>query len=355
MALRELPSILGRCMSRDVRQTSTILSQQCRGYASQNATAKEALSSDLQDLESQSSLTASQPPEDVINAYDPVKRAQSRRRELPPSRYQYRSPRYYRGPLHPHQPPPSSDPASRLFVPGPFANSRLEQTYQSTIAHDIMTLTYAHKPPGTVDPQKAERLRSWDDSSPYHKNRPKRGPRGGDVLRFVEKDITFRNVPEIESVTVHSMVKGAIDDSAFLHVAGILIQAVTGVRPTIHKAKHSVAQFGIREGKAISLTSTMYGEQAYEFLDKCINLVFPKIKDWPGIKGTTGDSSGNISWGFDRDAAILFPEVEVNYDMYPPKMIPGFHVTVKTSAKSDRHARLLLSAMGVPFYGKLIN
>ncbi|KAH8821501.1 ribosomal protein L5 domain-containing protein [Xylogone sp. PMI_703] len=354
MALRELPSILGRCISRDVRQT-TMLAQQCRRHASQDATAKEALSSDLQDLESQSSLTAPLPSGDTLKTYDPAKRAQSRRRELPPSRYQYRSPRYYRGPLHPHQPPPSSDPASRLFVPGPFANSRLEQTYQSTIAHDLMTLTYTHKPPGTIDPAKADRLRSWDDSSPYHKNRPKRGPRGGDVLRLVEKDITFRNIPKVESITVHTMVKGAIEDSAYLHVAGILIQAVTGVRPTVHKAKHSVAQFGIREGKAISLTSTMHGEQAYEFLDKCINLVFPKIKDWPGIRGTTGDSSGNISWGFDRDAAILFPEVEVNYDMYPPKMIPGFHVSVKTSARSDRHARLLLSAMGVPFYGKLVN
>lgn len=342
-------------MSGDVRRSSLLLMRQARRFASQEATGTDAASSDLQELESQSSLTASQPSADVVKTYDPVKRAQSRRNQLPSSRYQYKSPRYYRGPLHPHQPPPSSDPASRLFVPGPFANSRLEQTYQSTIAHDLLTLTYNHKPPGTVTAPKADRLRSWDDSSPYHKNRPKRGPRGADVLGLIEKDITFRNVPKIESITVHSMVKGAIEDSAHLHVAGIMIQAVTGVRPSVHKAKHSVAQFGIREGKAISLTSTLYGEQAYEFLDKCINLVFPRIKDWPGIKGTTGDSSGNISWGFDREAAILFPEVEVNYDMYPPKMIPGFHVTVKTSARSDRHARLLLGAMGVPFYGKLVN
>jgi large subunit ribosomal protein L5 len=73
------------------------------------------------------------------------------------------------------------------------------------------------------------------------------------------------------------------------------------------------------------------------------------------LTGTTGDSSGNISFGFNREGAILFPEVEINYDMYPPKMIPGFHVAVKTTAKSDRHARLLLSAMGVPFYGKLVD
>jgi large subunit ribosomal protein L5 len=105
------------------------------------------------------------------------------------------------------------------------------------------------------------------------------------VLRVVEKDINWRNIPKIESVVVHSMVKGAIDDSAHLHIAGIMLQAVTGVRPVVHKARHSVSQFGIRASMPISLTCTMRGNQAYEFVDKCINLVMPRIKDWPGIKG----------------------------------------------------------------------
>jgi large subunit ribosomal protein L5 len=252
------------------------------------------------------------------------------------SRYQYRSPRYYRGPLHPHQPPPKSDPSSREFVPGPFSYTRLEQTCQSTIAPDLMTLTYVHKPPGTVTVPKADRLRTWDDSSPYHKGRPKRGPRGpGDTLRLIEQDINWRNIPKIEEVTVHSFIKGALDDSAHLHVAGMLLQSVTGVRPTIHKAKHTEGRWGLRKGLPVSLTCNMRGEQAYNFVDKCINLVFPRIKDWPGIEGkqwlpreidkmlmqqgTTGDSSGNISWGFSREGAILFPEVEINYDVSDAK------------------------------------
>lgn len=178
-----------------------------------------------------------------------------------------------------------------------------------------MQLTYVHKPPGTVTLPKAPRLREWDDSSPYHKNRPKRGPRGGDVLRLLEKDIDWRNIPKIEEVTVHSMVKGAIDDSAHLHVAGLLLQSVTGVRPVVHKARNSVAQFGIREKQAVALTCTLKGNDAWTFIDKCMNLVFPRIKDWQGVQGSSGDSSGNIAWGFDRDAVILFPEVEVNYDV----------------------------------------
>ncbi|KAH6684520.1 ribosomal protein L5 domain-containing protein [Halenospora varia] len=355
MALRELPSAVRQLTRRNVRSAPVSASQITRRFASGEAAAVKEVSNDYEDLESQSTLVPS--TEKVkVGEYDPIKRVEGRKRQLPSSRYQYRSPRYYRGPLHPHQPPPTSDPASRQFVPGPFSHPRVAQTWQSTIASDLMTLGYAHKPPGTVDVPKSERLRSWDDSSPYHKNRPKRGPRGPEgVLRLIERDIDWRNIPKVTGVTVHSMVKGAIEDSAHLHVAGMLLQAVTGVRPQVHRATHSVSQFGIRVRMPISLTCSLRGDQAWEFVDKCINLVFPKIKDWEGVQGTTGDSSGNITFGFNREGAILFPEVEINYDMYPPKMIPGFHVTIHTSAQSDRHARLLLSAMGVPFTGKLVD
>ncbi|TAQ89782.1 hypothetical protein B7494_g1863 [Chlorociboria aeruginascens] len=357
MAVREFPSALCRLATRPTRPavTSTI-SRSCRRYASEEATSKQEVSSDLRELESSSSISSVGFSPLGVEGYDPVKRAQGRRRELPPSRFQYRPPKYYRGPLHPHQPPPKSDPSSREFVPGPFSYTRLEQTYQSTIAPDLMVMTYAHKPPGTPKPERAPRLREWDDSSPYHKGRPKRGPRGpGSVLRLIERDINWRNIPKIEAITVHSFIKGAIESSAHLHVGGMMLQAITGVRPVVHRARQSVQQFGIRTNMAISLTCEMRGDQAYDFLDKCVNLVWPRMKDWNGVEGSTGDGSGNLGFGFDREGAILFPEVEVNYDMYPPKMIPGFHVTVKTTANSDRHARLLLSAMGVPFHGKLVD
>lgn len=178
-----------------------------------------------------------------------------------------------------------------------------------------MTLTYSHTPPGTVSVPKAERLRTWDGSSPYHKNRPKRGPRGGDVLRLIEQDVNWHNIPKIKEVTVHSMVSGALSDSAHLHVAGLMLLSITGVRPTVHRARKGVAQFGIRKGQPASLTCTLRGDDAWAFVDKCVNLVFPRIKDWEGVKGTSGDSSGNIAWGLDREGAMLFPEVEVNYDV----------------------------------------
>lgn len=149
-----------------------------------------------------------------------------------------------------------------------------------------MTTMYVHMQPGVVKPPRSDRLRLWDDSSPYHIGRPKRGPRGpGDVLRLIERDITWRNIPKIEDITVHCFVKNAVDNSAYLHIAGMIIQAVTGVRAQVHKAKKSVSTWKLREGTPISVTATLQGNMAYEFLDKCIHLVFPKLKDWPGIKG----------------------------------------------------------------------
>jgi ribosomal protein L5 len=135
------------------------------------------------------------------------------------------------------------------------------------------------------------------------------------VLRLIEEDINWQNIPKITEVTVHSMIKGATEDSAYLHVAGLMLQSITGARPEVHRAAHTVAQFGIRKEMPISLTCTLKGEEAWQFIDKCVNLVLPKIKDWPGVKGTTGDSSGNLAFGIDKWSAQLFPEVEVNYDV----------------------------------------
>jgi large subunit ribosomal protein L5 len=178
-----------------------------------------------------------------------------------------------------------------------------------------MTLAYVHHEPGYHAPKKGERLRSWQGESPYFKNRPLRGPRGGDVLRLLRKEITFRNVPKIERVTVHTMVKGAISDSAHLHIAGMAMQAITNVRATAHATKKAVAGFGIRAGQHVSVTCELQGEDMYHFLGKCVDVVMPKMKEWRGVKGSSGDNSGNIAFGFTAEEVQSFPEIEVNYDM----------------------------------------
>ncbi|RVX68301.1 hypothetical protein B0A52_07304 [Exophiala mesophila] len=343
------PSICNRC------------GQSRRTFASQATAATPSPQIDS-DLEEASSLTSSSPSQSSsttqleLQAFDPIKNARARTKQLPRSRYQFRSPKYDRGPLHPHQPPPPSDPSSREFVPGPFSKTRMEQFYHNIIAPDFMTMCYQHTPPGFRPLEKAPRLRPWVGESPYFANRMLRGPRGGDVLRLLRKPITFRNVPQVERITLHSFVNQAVKGgSAPLHVAGMVLQAISNQRVVTHKSKHGEANWGLVKGRTVSMTVDLKGENMYHFLGKLINIALPRIKDWNGVRATTGDGSGNLMFGIEPEVVAMFPEMEVNYDAYPPKMIPGMHITIHTTATCDKDARLLLQQLGIPFWGKVVN
>ncbi|KAH8633802.1 hypothetical protein IG631_12437 [Alternaria alternata] len=149
------------------------------------------------------------------------------------------------------------------------------------------------------------------------------------------------------------MVPEAQENSGNLHVAGMILQAISNVRATSHKAKHNVVGWGLRAGRYVSVTAKMEREDAEHFLAKLIDVVLPRIKEWKGVPGSSGDGHGNMSFGLTPDQLALFPEIEVNYDAYPPKMIPGCHITIQTDATNNKDARLLLQAIGIPFYGKL--
>ena len=186
-----------------------------------------------------------------------------------------------------------------------------------------MTMCYQHTPPGFRPSEKGPRLRPWIGESPYFANRQLRGPRGGDVLRLLRKPITFRNIPWVERITVHSYVRGAAKgDSSYIHVAGMLLQAITNQRAITHKARNGEAGWGVVKGRTVSVTSELKGEDMYHFLGKLINIVLPRIKDWNGVRATTGDNSGNLSFGLEPEMVSGFPEIEGNYDAYPGKMIP---------------------------------
>ncbi|KAH7363097.1 54S ribosomal protein L7 [Plectosphaerella cucumerina] len=319
-----------------------------RRWASSDAASSPAIS----DVETNSSFNTPGPDDAIIKSFDTAKRIADRQQQLPGKRFQYHPPKYDRGPLHPIQSPPSSDPTARNFVPGPFNLPRMKQTYDGMIASDLMTLAYLHKVPGTTDREPRERLREWDGSSPYHKNRPLRGPRGSPSLDLLEKNITFRNIPEIKSVSISAFQPGSNKNPALLATTRSVIQAITGITPTTIKAKHGVSQWKVKEGDRAGVKATIYGNQAIEFVDKLANIVLPKIKDWPGLKGSTGDDNGNLALGLRADDMAWFPEIAVNYDMYPARLIPGCRIFIHTTATSDRHARLLFQALGLPFHGR---
>jgi large subunit ribosomal protein L5 len=222
--------------------------------------------------------------------------------------------------MHPVQPPPSSDPVARNFSPGPFNFPRLKHTYHSTITSDILTLAYQHKIPGTPDKPERIRFRSWGDETPYMTNRPKRGPRGAEVLLPLEDNINYHNIPELRAVHIAAYMPLAKKNPDHITVAKAVLQSITGVRPVLTLTKTSVAQWSIVKGDKSGVKCSVYGNQAYEFLDKVINLVLPKIKEWPGVKGSTGDSAGNLSFGFESSQMMYFPEVEANYSLYPSKV-----------------------------------
>lgn len=214
--------------------------------------------------------------------------------------------------------PVSSDPTARDFVPGPFNFPRLKHTYDSTIAPDLMTLTYQHSPPGSVQAvsQKGN-LREWDGSSPYHKNRPRRGPRGGSSSRLglLERDIAWNNIPEIEAVTINAYAPQSSSNKEHLHVARAVVQAISGSFTEVTTVKKNVVQWGLRKGDKAGAKTTLRGAAAYEFVDKLVTLVLPKIKDWPGIEASTGDRAGNLALGLKPEWMALFPEIEFNYDV----------------------------------------
>ncbi|KKA26897.1 hypothetical protein TD95_002138 [Thielaviopsis punctulata] len=305
----------------------------------------------LKDIETNSSMSAPIPDVSVAKSFNTEERIKSREQQLPGKRYQYHPPKYDRGPLHPVQSPKHSDPIARNFLPGPFNHPRLLETYNHTISSDILTMTYQHVIPGTPAKPERERLRAWDDSSPYHANRPLRGPRGAGTLPVLEKDIKFNNIPEIQSVHIHCYQPQAGQDPGYLAVSRAVVMAITGRLPKVTWIKNQVSQWKIKKGDLSGCKTTIFGNSAYEFVDKLTTLVFPKIKDWPGIAGK-GDGSGNISFGLNPTDLAHFPEIGVNYDMYPSKMIPGLHILIRTTATSDRQARLLLQTMGVPMTGK---
>lgn len=160
----------------------------------------------------------------------------------------------------------------------------------------------------------------------------------------------------VERITVHSYCKDVVrSGSSVLHVAGMALQEITGSRVTTHLSKHPESGWSLVRGKAIAATVNIKGESMYHFLDKVVNVVMPRIKDWRGVRATTGDNSGNLTFGFEPEVVSAFPEIENNYDAYPPKMIPGLHITIHTTARADKDARLLLEAFGVPFYGKVVD
>ncbi|KAJ1920230.1 ribosomal protein [Mycoemilia scoparia] len=213
-----------------------------------------------------------------------------------------------------------------------------------------MVLTYTHPNPEEEKAPVVESSNNDHEHSQEVKGTPPNPKRTHTILRPKKPRVpepTPNNQPFIKEVTVHMRVSEAVLNKHNLLSAIMAMQCITGKRPEIIKAVNDAAPWKLRRGMAIGTKVTLEGDAMYEFLDKLIEVVLPRLKEWNGLLMNAGDGQGNISLGFEPTALGLFPEIEVAYDMFP--LITGFEVHIHTTAVRNPTGRLLLSGFGIPF------
>jgi len=154
---------------------------------------------------------------------------------------------------------------------------------------------------------------------------------------------TPMRAPRIEKVTVNMGVGDAKQDSNMLAAATAQLATITGQRPSVRRARKSIAQFKVREGMPVGVAVTLRGERSYEFLDRLMSVAIPRIRDFRGLNPRAFDGRGNYSLGVREQ--IIFPEID--YDAID--QVRGLDITITTTAPSDEEAFALLEALGMPF------
>jgi large subunit ribosomal protein L5 len=149
--------------------------------------------------------------------------------------------------------------------------------------------------------------------------------------------------PRILKVTLNMGVGEAKQDSKMLEAAQEQLATIAGQRPSVRRARKSIAAFKLREGMPVGLSVTLRRERAYEFLDRLMAIAIPRIRDFRGLNPRSFDGRGNYSMGVREQ--VIFPEID--YDSVD--QIRGLDITITTSAPTDAEAFALLDALGMPF------
>ena len=153
-------------------------------------------------------------------------------------------------------------------------------------------------------------------------------------------------IPRLEKIVINMGVGDAVSNSKVLDDAVNELQAITGQKPVVTKAKKSIASFKLREGMPIGCKVTLRGERMYEFLDKLVSISLPRVRDFHGVNDNAFDGRGNYTLGIKEQ--LIFPEI--NFDKV--KKIRGMDIVIVTTANTDEEGRALLSLLGMPFYKK---
>jgi large subunit ribosomal protein L5 len=167
-----------------------------------------------------------------------------------------------------------------------------------------------------------------------------------EVAPALKKSLNLDNVmqvPRVEKIVVNIGVGEALDNAKALDAAVADLTTVTGQKPIITKARKSIANFKLREGRAIGVKVTLRGERMWAFLDRLVNIALPRVRDFRGVSPNSFDGRGNYTLGLREQ--LVFPEIE--YDKIDK--LRGLEITIVTSARTDEEGRQLLDMLGMPF------
>lgn len=166
------------------------------------------------------------------------------------------------------------------------------------------------------------------------------------VMQELQKQFNFSNVmaiPRLQKITLNMGLGEAAVDKKVLSAASSDMEKIAGQKPVITTARKSIANFKIRQGYPIGCKVTLRGQRMYEFLDRLISIVLPRVRDFRGLRETSFDGTGNYSLGITEQ--IVFPEID--YDAID--VIRGLDITISTTARNDEEAYALLKAFNFPF------
>jgi large subunit ribosomal protein L5 len=167
-----------------------------------------------------------------------------------------------------------------------------------------------------------------------------------EVSLALMKELELKNpmaVPRLNKIVVNMGVGEATQNAKLIDPAVNELGSITGQKPVVTRAKKSIAAFKVREGMPIGAMVTLRGDRMYEFFDRLVSIVLPRVRDFRGVSTKSFDGRGNYTLGLHDQ--LIFPEI----DYAKVDKLKGMNVTIVTTARSDDQARSLLKHLGMPF------
>lgn len=167
-----------------------------------------------------------------------------------------------------------------------------------------------------------------------------------DIISSLQKELALKNimaVPFLSKIVVNMGVKDALSDKKNIEKSAEVLAQITGQKAKVTKAKKAISGFKLREGDLIGLMVTLRGKRMYDFFEKLVNIVLPRLKDFSGVRRESFDGKGNYTLGLSESA--VFPEIDIG----KVDTIQGLEISIITTAKDNSKGYELLKALGMPF------